>query len=391
MLFLKREKSLRGNNLKVKVSIAIIVAILFACLLTIILINQNLTVTKTEETTKLDSVATIGEEDTKIGEVAKISSAQIIKRVTGTGPWDNDDTAGNDSSESNNIVRSFDQVTWTIENTMALKETVTEENYKGGVIEIKAELPENCASVTTWDLESMKWAENANVSENGRIFTAHYSMSKTEVTVPGKQTLVFVLKVLGAPNALDIKPTFTVGLVGNLENEKVIVNEADSVKVSASPNYNIVLGSNTGSLSSKTTVNYDGKETKGRMYGFGFRVELLNLSKDKGLKGIEYPKGDITFDIDLKLERSGFQDAQQEDITDKCTPILWDYRANDWNRGLQGNEPGRNMYTNGNGYSLYINSFPLGVKGDRTYTVNNSRKHKNGTTRCKNKSYNFKL
>ena len=138
-------------------------------------------------------------------------------------------------------------------------------------------------------------------------------------------------------------------------------------------------------------VNYDGKETPGRMYGFGFRVELLNLSKDKGLKGIEYPKGDITFDIDLKLERSGFQDAQQEDITDKCTPILWNYRANDWNRGLQGNELGRDMYTSGSGYSLYISGFPLGVKGDRTYTVNNSRKHKNGTTRCKNKSYNFKL
>ena len=51
---------------------------------------------------------------------AKISSAQIIQTKTGTGPWDENDEPGNDSSEENDIVRSFDQVTWTIENTMTI-------------------------------------------------------------------------------------------------------------------------------------------------------------------------------------------------------------------------------------------------------------------------------
>ena len=40
------------------------------------------------------------------------------------------------------------------------------------------------------------------------------------------------------------------------------------------------------------------------MYGYSFIVQLYNNDKEKGMKGIEFPKGDITFDIDLKFERS---------------------------------------------------------------------------------------
>ena len=39
----------------------------------------------------------------------RISSSQVIQTKTGTGPFDKNDEPGNDSSEDNNIVRSFDQ------------------------------------------------------------------------------------------------------------------------------------------------------------------------------------------------------------------------------------------------------------------------------------------
>ena len=52
-----------------------------------------------------------------IGDKAEITSAIVQNRATGTGPWDENDEPGNDSSEDNNIVRSFDQVTWTTELT----------------------------------------------------------------------------------------------------------------------------------------------------------------------------------------------------------------------------------------------------------------------------------
>ena len=66
----------------------------------------------------------------------------------------------------------------------------------------------------------MSWAENAVVSNDGTTFTCLYSLSKNEVTVPGKQSLIFVLKVLGAPNELEIDPTFKLNLVGNTDAER---------------------------------------------------------------------------------------------------------------------------------------------------------------------------
>lgn len=54
---------------------------------------------------------------------AIISSLAIINKVTGTGPFDENDEPGNDSSATNNIVRSFDTVTYEIEANMAVNNT----------------------------------------------------------------------------------------------------------------------------------------------------------------------------------------------------------------------------------------------------------------------------
>ena len=277
-------------------------------------INRNVKLNK-------DDVMSLTEaEQTEVGKNSKITSAAITQRKTGTGPWDDNDDAGNDTSADNDIVRSFDQVTYTVEYTMGLKDGAIVENYKGGIIEIKAELPEVCANVVKWDTDSMAWMEDATVSSDGRTITGKYTMSSTEITVPGKQTLVFVLKVLGAPNKLTVQPTFTSNLLGNDENEKVSIQDS-VVTVSAAPNYNVRIDRNT-SLANKTSVDYGSGSTLGRMYGYGIYLELYNQSADKRLKGIEYPKGDITFDVNLKLERSGFETNELEEITDKCTPIL---------------------------------------------------------------------
>ena len=317
-----------------------------------------------------DDVMSLTEaEQIEVGKNSKITSATITQRKTGTGPWDDNDDAGNDMSEDNDIVRSFDQVTYTVEYTMGLKDGASVENYKGGAIEVKAELPEACANVVKWDTDSMAWMENAKVSSDGRTITGKYTMSSTEITVPGKQTLVFVLKVLGAPNKLTVQPTFISNLLGNDESEKVSIQDS-VVTVSAAPNYNVRINRNE-ELSNKTTVDYGNGDTSGRMYGYGILLELYNQSQDKGLKGIEYPKGDISFDVNLKLERSGFETSELEDITEKCTPILWNYCINDAiPTPLISN---RKVWTNGQVYFRVQRTYPLGVmRNDRTYTVKNS-------------------
>ena len=48
-----------------------------------------------------------------------------------------------------------------------------------------------------------------------------------------------------------------------------------------------------------------------------FILQLYNTSSSKGLKGLEFPKGDITFDIKLKMERSDLGSGNVEDITQR--------------------------------------------------------------------------
>ena len=324
--------------------------------------------------TKSDVFNLSGKEDTEEnagvtnGDKGYISSAQIIQTKTGTGPWDADDEPGNDSSEDNNIVRSFDQVTWTVDLTMALKSGVADSGLTGGIINVEVTLPEACADVMKWDLDSMQWIENGKVSSDGRTLTAQYSMSETDTTIPGKQTLVFVLGVEGAVNKTEIIPTFTFDLEGNEENEKVTIT-GEKIIVSAKGKYNIELHRNTN-LATKTTMNYGEGNTEGRMYGYTFAIQLYNDNESKGLKGVEYPKGELSFDIDLKLERSIFGSDELEDITAECTPVLWQYGINTWN-AKTGNIAGREFYREG-AYYNYDNALPLGEFVQQDYSTYNS-------------------
>ncbi len=300
---------------------------------------------------------------------ARISSAQVIQTKTGTGPWDDNDEPGNDSSEDNNIVRSFDQVTWTIENTMVLNSN-TSNSYTGGKIYFEATLPNVFTSKTiAWDLDSMGWIEDSSISIDGLTITGYYQMSNTGITVPGKQTLIFVAKLFGAANGIEFQPTIKTWLIGNNE-ENFVTTMPEKTIVSAAPRYNVVLARN-GNLANKVTVDYGEGDTTGRMYGYGLGLQLYNTDVSKGLKGIEYPKGDITFDIDLKLERSAFSGSSTlEDITDECIPVLWNYKEN---RNINtGKISGRNMWFGGS-YQTYLSSFPYGIKTDlRTDSVYNS-------------------
>ena len=375
----KKHKLIRKGKestiIEFNLSKAVMILILIGAILFGILTKEIVTtIIEANQTELLANEEEIDIQDLKEvnGDLGYITSAEA-KVKTGVGPFDDNDDPGNDSSEENNIVRSFDQITWTYELTFGLKPGTTETSLRGGVIEVEAQLPESLTNLVEWNLDSMLWLEEANVSEDGMNLTGKYTMSDEEITIPGKTNVVFVLQVKNATQGTEIQPTFKFKLSGNEENE-VITKTAEEVIVSSTGKYNIQLHSNTGNLANKTTVDYGEGDVTGRMYGYGFTVQLYNESESKGIKGLEYPEGEISFDIDLKLERTEFGSSNREDITAKATPILWNYRVNNWDKNnLLGNIEDREMYYNGTPYTIYTSGLPLGIDvGDRSYSTYNS-------------------
>ena len=277
---------------------------------------------------------------------AIVESVAIVNKTTGTGPFDENDESGNDSSATNNIVRSFDTVTYELEANMAVNNTdhgssdaKNYSSFRGGIINVEATIPEENAGFMKWSLEDMSWVGGTGkLSEDGLTFTGQYKMDGNKVTIPGKQTISVVLKVEGAGNGSKFTPTFRVWMQGNESNkendnyEAKEVTDNSPVTVSSKPGFNIVLKQGSR-YQVKTSVDFgDGNgEVTGRMYGMGVILQLYNPDADKGLKGLEYPQGDITFDIETKLEAVETLENREQvttDITDLATPKLWNYKIN---------------------------------------------------------------
>ena len=104
---------------------------------------------------------------------------------------------------------------------------------------------------------------------------------------------------------------------------------------------------------------------EGRMYGLGAIVQLYNTDPSKGMKGIEYPNGEITFDINMNLYKKTGSDDNIENITDSVTPRLWNYKINigdNWGYTYsEGEIPNRSMHFGA--YTSHNDGFmPYGVK-----------------------------
>ena len=327
----------------------------------------------------------IPDDDVAIGDVAKVGIIETANngRLTGTSPFDDDNKPGNDENVGNNIVRSFDVIEWTLNAALELKDGNSTASYSGGVLEVRAELPEALVGQVVWDIDNagMSWTihdeiQTAELSDDGRILTAYYFLDNNTVTVPGNQGIKFILKVKNVPNGVDengnvienaimINPLFTIKFVGNSDDEKATYQN-DGVAVSAEEKLNIQLVNNKY-LARKVTLDYGEGEKTGRLYGYVAIAQLYGDTTQKGLKGCMYPTEKISFDINLEMKRTKEGSNQTEDITNECTPILWNYKVNHADPLIQGRE----MYF-GNDSQNY-NQVPCGViTSNRRKSVYNS-------------------
>lgn len=340
------------------------------------------------------------------GENSYVSSISITNIITGTSPFNQSETAdcqnsdgtvkwksGNDESENDKIVRSFDKIKYNLDANLAIIEgSTTSSSLKGGTICIKAEFSDQTLeNMVKWDMSSMSWATTSTLSDNGLVFEASYEMSKDTINVPAIKNFELSLNTLGISNGKEITPKITMWIKDN-DTSLYKTIETETTYASAEPRYNIKLTRNTD-FAKRVQVDYGNGNTSGRMYGYGFILQLYNNDASYGLKGIELPKGNISFDINLQMLRKSKTTLNVEDITDDADIVLWNYKVN--RNTKSGTIPGRTMYFDSvaSNYSFKCLPYGMAFNSDRKWVVfdsGNIEMNQNGNTLNVNvKNYKF--
>lgn len=320
---------------------------------------------------------------------AYVSGIAVTSIADGTGPFDNDDSVGNDSSAANKIVRTFDTVTYEFEVMMASYNTSN--TYREARVKLEFVLPLT-ADQATFDQGAMAWMDQASgyapalttetrtingVETQCQVLTCYKHLLPSEghsSVVPGSFGENVTVNVKSMKNDDTFAPMFSAAMEYGTWNgecpthnqtEKATVT-ADRITVSAAPKYNIRIG---GSASYKTTFDFStGNETAkaygagyftensqvtGRVIKYGIVVQLYNDNASKGLKGIELPDGsDITFDLNVSSQftinmpntGSSYTQGSKVDTTSEYTPLLWSCDGNIWTSAGETNSDGRVLY-----------------------------------------------
>lgn len=297
---------------------------------------------------------------------------------TGTAPWDENSGAGNDTTDLDNTVRSFDVVSYTTWFRSKMRNDAPYSGYKTGILHFEFIVPGG-ANAVQYEIDSMGWlkakteahyevTEEQYQGQTCQVLRGSYLWEPNEENPAAigesYQELNVVLRVLAMHNREEIQPCFTFWLEGNevQQREDQIVTgsntvcskhgeieyktiEAPKVVVTAAPRYNIQLkNSDTRaqyinffdfSTGNDLAQNQEAGTVYGRANVLGITLQIYGKSPQHGLRGCELPDGSpITFDLELTSEYSG-TDGTHHDTSVEYQPLLWSLDAN-----IKSNEQG---------------------------------------------------
>lgn len=320
---------------------------------------------------------------------ARVTKVQFGEITDGSAPWDADDAPGNDSGETNKIVRSFDTVNYSF--NVEVASTDTQKAYTEAYVCVMFTLPLSSAQAE-FDTAAMAWMENSGkyayrVTENGnsQMLVAYKHLENDGKTVvPGTFGENLTVRVKGMANGAAVQPAVRAYIDGAAEAEQAWM-VAEPVTVSAAPSYNIKVKGNTSykdsfnfntgnTEGSQIAANYGiagDKLVPGRLMNFAVCLELYNNKPDKGFKGIEIPNGSpITFKLRLSSKYrintpnadSGYT-AGQEIAADAVgyMPLLYSADGNMLQSYGTANGDGRVLYDATN---AVVNGAPYNVGGE---------------------------
>ena len=282
---------------------------------------------------------------------AAVSRLRLTDRITGTAPFDKDNERGDDKDETNDIVRSYDTVTYDYEYTLTPDSTM--DYYRRTRVGFRFELPYPKDKVT-FDAEKMGWVDHTPGYEpklttetiDGtvtQVYTCYRLLeptSQSPTVNPGTGSIGLSVAVKGAPHGYRFHPTVKAWPAWDASNptntgtHKRAEDTPKDVTVSAKLNLNVRMV-NYGNVDrgvfdfSSGAANAPNR-TEGKVTGLGLGVALVTEmrwpDRTKGLKGLEAPSGRITYRLRLSNQYSDdTQAGTKHPMERRWQPLLYDY------------------------------------------------------------------
>lgn len=282
---------------------------------------------------------------------AAVSRLRLIDRITGTAPFDADNERGDDKDETNDIVRSYDTVTYDYEYTLTPDSTM--DYYRRTRVGFRFELPYPKDRVT-FDAEKMGWVDHTPGYEpklttetiNGivtQVYTCYRLLeptSQSPTVNPGTGSIGLSVAVKGAPHGYRFHPTVKAWPAWDASNptntgtHKRAEDAPKDVTVSAKLNLNVRMvdygnvdrGVFDFSSGAANAPNKDEGKVTGLGLGIALVTEMRWPDRRKGLKGLEAPSGRITYRLRLSNQYSDDTKAGAEHPMERrWQPLLYDY------------------------------------------------------------------
>lgn len=280
---------------------------------------------------------------------AAVSRLRLADRITGTAPFDKDNERGDDKDETNDIVRSYDTVTYDYEYTLTPDSTM--DYYRRTRVGFRFELPYPKDKVT-FDAEKMGWVDHTPGYEpklttetiDGtvtQVYTCYRLLeptSQTPTVNPGTSAISLAVAVKAAPHGYRFHPTVKAWTAWDASNptntgtHKRAEDTPEDVTVSAKLNLNVSLKTYTvgggvydfGTGDASAPNKTQGK-VSGRQLHVGAMVSMRWTDRSKGMKGIEAPRGRISYTLHVKNVFRDEDAGQTKHAGErKWQPLLWD-------------------------------------------------------------------
>lgn len=271
-------------------------------------------------------------------------------------------TAGSDKTKDNALIRSFSTANYIV--SLDTKSAGMGDKLLNATERLWMRIKVPCES------------GEISLSGNGTVFKSSYTYYDPEShcqILEGYQdhvieekdlgtmnlTMQFSIKVGGMHNGATVQPTIEAWFdnssyqsyrTGTNPYDDRVVLDANPMRVSAKAAYNLSVANNPSlrhigyfDMDTKTEIteqqynekrenNPNSNVVYGMMVGYGMSLQLRNQDTSKGLRGIEVPSGDITFDVNMQggLKFNGKTVYYAEGGQPVAiNPLLWAYKPNE--------------------------------------------------------------